>query len=208
MAGAMDALLTNAGSLLHGSWTHSRGGTITVSVDGEHLVINNPYTQTARIPLTTFVQSDGLRYFEHRGSLEGSVITWSNGVTWTKEDFARTAGDGSDGSAKMRFFIVRGKVQNVMFRQTLIRAMQKRGVQGGGTNHSADRARVDLTMSGERSQVEEIVQSLRDGRKLNSWGAQTTSLEELTTGMTLEQHQVSTANVDSFSWNPNVEMYI
>lgn len=181
---------------LTGTWAHSNGGLVEIEQCNQDLVINNPHTgqPPARIPATSFLQPDGLRYFQHSGTLAGDVIDWSNGSTWTK--------------LAPHYLVVYGKVQNVMFRQTLIRAMQRRGLRGGATNHARDSDRVDLTILGGDAAAGDIIQALRQGGPLNSWGAQVRELEEHATGISLLEHQVSTSNVDEFSWNPNVEMYI
>ena len=40
-----------------------------------------------------------------------------------------------------------------MFRQTIMRAMQNRGLHGGATNHATERSRVDLTLIGDERKV-------------------------------------------------------
>eukprot|EP00747_Dinoflagellata_sp_TGD_P031481 gnl/TRDRNA2_/TRDRNA2_135306_c0_seq1.p1 gnl/TRDRNA2_/TRDRNA2_135306_c0~~gnl/TRDRNA2_/TRDRNA2_135306_c0_seq1.p1 ORF type:complete len:203 (+),score=29.65 gnl/TRDRNA2_/TRDRNA2_135306_c0_seq1:137-745(+) len=188
---------------LPGLWNHSLGGVVTISKQGDAYVIVNAHTNepAKKIPADSFVQPSGIHYYRHVGQLSaGSIINWSNGSTWIKQ--------GSVAAGFCRYFVVRGKVQNVMFRQTIIRAMQSRGISGGGTNHSEDRNRVDLTFMGEQHKVNEIVNALREGKQLNNWGAQADSLQEFESGIKIEDHQVNTTNVDQFSWNPNVTMYI
>lgn len=109
-----------------------------------------------------------------------------------------------------RFFEVRGKVQRVMFRQTVIRAMLKRGVAGGASNDRADKALVRLTLRGDGDAVEELVGELRSGRELNDWGARAADVQEVprARGIAADAHQVTTENVDNRDWNPNVTMYI
>ncbi|TYZ63150.1 hypothetical protein PybrP1_008233 [[Pythium] brassicae (nom. inval.)] len=109
-----------------------------------------------------------------------------------------------------RFFEVRGKVQRVMFRQTVIRAMRTRGLTGGASNDRADRTLVRLTLRGDSDAVEELVGELRSGRELNDWGARAAAVMEVerSCGVAANAHQVTTENVDNRDWNPNVTMYI
>lgn len=114
-----------------------------------------------------------------------------------------------------RCFEVRGKVQNVMFRQTVIRAMIKRGLEGGASNDKSDKQLVRLTVRGENETIEELVELLRNGTTLNDWGAHATEVSEIVDAKTAAEgkewektHQVTTANVDTKNWNPNVTMFI
>ncbi|OQS01715.1 hypothetical protein ACHHYP_00303 [Achlya hypogyna] len=100
-----------------------------------------------------------------------------------------------------------GTVQKVMFRQTIIRAMMKRGIEGGATNLK-QRDVVEMTLRGDASQIQDLLQAIRETQPLNSWGAQVQTLTVLKAGRPIEDHQVTTTNVDDRSWNPNVEMYI
>ncbi|KAF0699105.1 Aste57867_10307 [Aphanomyces stellatus] len=95
-----------------------------------------------------------------------------------------------------------------MFRQTLIRAMIKRGIVGGATNNRQQKDVVDITMDGDAATVGALLEALRATKPLNSWGAQVETLTVLKTGMDIDDHQVTTTNVDGRSWNPNVEMYL
>lgn len=106
------------------------------------------------------------------------------------------------------YFLVEGRVQGVMFRQTFIRAAQFRGLKGGATNVSGDR--VSCFLAGEADQVQQVMDGLESGRPINSWGAVVDHLLPLNEdkGIPFEQHQVTTENVDSFHWNPNVDMYL
>lgn len=108
-----------------------------------------------------------------------------------------------------RCFEARGRVQNVMFRQTLIRAMQKRALAGGASNDKHNKTLVRVTMRGPSASVEALVEILRSGRAINDWGAKVATLKEVEDGgWRIEQHQVTTNNVDARNWNPNVTMYI
>ncbi|KAG9402035.1 hypothetical protein AC1031_007730 [Aphanomyces cochlioides] len=106
------------------------------------------------------------------------------------------------------FVRVRGNVQKVMFRQTLIRAMIKRGIVGGASNNRQQKDLVDITFEGEEDAIGQLVQALKTTKPLNSWGAQVEKLEIRDSGISMEDHQVTTENVDNRSWNPNVVMYL
>ena len=106
------------------------------------------------------------------------------------------------------FFFVKGKVQKVMFRQTLMRGAIKRGVVAGATNNKKDKNRVDIALEGPKSKVNEIIDGLKSGKKLNSWGAHATSLEFVENGKEPLSHEVNTSNVDSIKWRTGVEFYL
>ncbi|TMW69340.1 hypothetical protein Poli38472_001496 [Pythium oligandrum] len=119
-------------------------------------------------------------------------------------------GDDEVSASVMRFFRVRGKVQNVMFRQTVIRAMIKRGLEGGATNDKADKTLVHMTLVGDNHIVQELVDAIASGKALNDWGAKATEVKEVeeTHGKQLAKHQVTTGNVHARNWNPNCTMYL
>ena len=103
---------------------------------------------------------------------------------------------------------VKGRVQGVMFRQTFIRAAQKRNLKGAATNMPD--GGVCCYLSGTEEKINEIVEGLKNGQAINSWNA---SVDQLTIlnqkqAVAFERHQVTTENVDSFSWSPNVEMFL
>lgn len=106
-----------------------------------------------------------------------------------------------------RFFSARGEVQGVMFRQTLIRGAQKRNLHAGASNLPGGRE-VLFTLEGDEALLDEMVQAVRSMDPLNSWGARVDELVEKPEGQPVAEHQVHTGNVDDFSWNPNVEMYL
>jgi len=107
------------------------------------------------------------------------------------------------------FFVsVYGQVQNVMFRQTIIRACIKRDIDAGATNNTDDKSRVDITFFGEESKVNDILSKLKSGEAINSWGARVTKVEINDEGIPPFSHSINTMNVDSVNWNPNVEFYI
>ena len=107
-----------------------------------------------------------------------------------------------------RYFRVLGRVQGVMFRQTFIRAAQKRGLTGAATN--LPDGSVSCFLSGSEGQINEILEGLRSGREINSWGARVEQLIPLdpAEGLAFEKHQVTTANVDAFNWSPDVKMHL
>lgn len=109
-----------------------------------------------------------------------------------------------------RWLEARGNVQKVMFRQTVIRAMQKCGLEGGATNDHQDRNLVRITLYGNPNRMEELVAALREGKPINDWGASVASIEDVKRedGMALDAHQVTTTTVDNRRWNPNVAMYL
>jgi acylphosphatase len=105
-------------------------------------------------------------------------------------------------------FRVAGRVQGVMFRQTLIRAAQKRRIEAAASN-LAD-GTVSCFLSGLSTGVDEILDGLRAGKEINSWGARVAELVLLAEneGIPFDEHQVTTANVDRFSWSSGVDMYL
>lgn len=105
-------------------------------------------------------------------------------------------------------FKVEGRVQGVMFRQTFIRAAQKRDLKGAATNMPD--GSVCCYLSGAEEKINEIVEGLQSGQAINSWDAAVDQLTILDPdqAMAFGRHQVTTENVDSFRWSPNVEMYL
>jgi acylphosphatase len=105
-------------------------------------------------------------------------------------------------------FRVSGKVQGVMFRQTFIRAAQRRDLEGAASN--LPDGGVSCFLSGAEDKIDEITSGLQTGKTINSWGARVEGLVflEESEGISFLEHQVTTANVDTFSWSPDVEMYL
>jgi acylphosphatase len=95
-----------------------------------------------------------------------------------------------------------------MFRQTFIRAAQKRGLDGAATN--LPDGGVSCFLAGAEGKIGEILNGLQSGREINSWGARVERLVPLDSesGLAFHRHQVTTANVDSYNWSPDVEMYL
>ena len=106
------------------------------------------------------------------------------------------------------FVTVHGKVQQVMFRQTIMRAALKRGLTAGATNVRSDHNRVDIALQGDPAKIQEIVDGLKSGKKLNSWGAQCENVQITETGKDPLQHEVNTDNVDKFRWKKGVQFYL
>ena len=106
------------------------------------------------------------------------------------------------------YFKVTGKVQRVMFRQTFIRACQSRGLKGGASN--LEDGTVSCFISGNTDMIDDIQAKLLSGNDINSWGACVDSMIPMSDaeGIPLGKHQVTTINVDSFDWNPDIEMYL
>lgn len=71
-----------------------------------------------------------------------------------------------------------------------------------------NRDRVSVTFLGDGGRIGEIVDFMRSGKELNNWGAAVTEVIELETGKRIEDHTVTTENVDSFDWSPNVTFYL
>jgi acylphosphatase len=106
-----------------------------------------------------------------------------------------------------RFFLAKGHVQGVMFRQTLIRGALKRSLRAGATNLPGG-SDVAITLDGDDTAILDIIKAARDLKPLNSWGAAIEELIEQDGGRKIQRHQVTTDNVDEFSWNPNVNMFL
>ena len=103
---------------------------------------------------------------------------------------------------------MRGRVQGVMFRQTFVRALLKRGLAGGATNSPDSGDEVVFTVEGDEQLVEELLSRLGSGEPINSWGAQVASIEMLDEAIAIGRHQVTTGNVDEFRWSGGVEFYL
>lgn len=108
---------------------------------------------------------------------------------------------------KMSFYVT-GNVQDVMFRQTFIRAAHKRKLQGGATNDATDSARVHCTLIGDASAVDELIARLRSVKPINSWNAYVETLHVYDHFIALSEHQVTTDNVNQFNWSTSVDFYL
>lgn len=105
------------------------------------------------------------------------------------------------------FLIAHGDVQNVMFRQTIIRAAQKLGIEAGATNNS-DKTSCSITLKGPIDKTNSLINVLKSRKVLNSWGAQVFSVDIKPKGISIEEHTVNTKNVDDFHWRDDVDFYI
>jgi acylphosphatase len=105
-------------------------------------------------------------------------------------------------------FRVTGRVQGVMFRQTLIRAAERRGIEAGASN--LPDGSVSCFLSGAPERIDQILEGLQAGKDINSWGARVAALEllEPQRGIEFDEHQVTTANVGTFRWSRGVDMFL
>jgi len=106
-----------------------------------------------------------------------------------------------------RYFIAIGKVQGVMFRQTIMRGAMKRGLKAGATN-LPNTHEVDFMLEGEDSSIQEIVDFIRSGKNINDWEAKIDELKEIESGNSISDYEVTTENVESFNWSTNVNFYL
>ena len=105
-------------------------------------------------------------------------------------------------------FYVTGKVQNVMFRQTFIRAAKNRKLKGGASNDAKNHQLVHCSLEGDDAVISELINKLKTGQPLNSWGAVVQVLQSYDQFIEFSNHQVTTENVSRFNWAPNVTFYI
>ena len=101
-----------------------------------------------------------------------------------------------------------GKVQGIMFRQTLMRSCLRRKIDAAATNDSSNRDRVTFSVIALEEEIECLCKDLLRLEKLNSWGASVSSLKELGQFIEFSEHQVSTKNVDEFKWTAGVEFFL
>ena len=107
----------------------------------------------------------------------------------------------------MKSFKIFGKVQNVMFRQTFIRGLQKRQLRGGATNNSGTEKTVSITIDAPPEEIEEVVQKLLALKVINSWNATVERIEVLPSLIKIHDHEVTTENVDQIKWSEGVDFY-
>mmetsp|Transcript_99305 Transcript_99305/g.309427 ORF Transcript_99305/g.309427 Transcript_99305/m.309427 type:complete len:83 (+) Transcript_99305:98-346(+) len=71
---------------VQGKWQHSSGGVIDIQCDasGKSIVIVHPTVGKQTMDSAKFLTPGGLDYFGFKGKLEGSKITWNNGVVWNR----------------------------------------------------------------------------------------------------------------------------
>jgi len=94
-----------------------------------------------------------------------------------------------------------------MFRQTFIRAAIHRGLHAGATNTS-NHDIVTFTIEGKDDAVKDFVNQIETLTELNSWGAHTDTVTELSDVVPFTEHQVTTENVDEFEWSPGVAFFL
>lgn len=104
-------------------------------------------------------------------------------------------------------FLVHGKVQGIMFRQTFVRALLTRGLLGGATNNRLNQNEVSCSVEGEEEVLKELKNKLLTLDSLNSWGAK---VEEIIPCdyIPYQKCEVTTENVESKKWTPGVEFYL
>ncbi len=102
--------------------------------------------------------------------------------------------------------VVEGKVQNIMFRQTFIRGLINRGLRGGATNLDNIK-RVSFTIEGNDNLIKEVIDNLSSSEVLNSWGAKVEKLFISDKVIPIQDHQVTTDNVDDHNWRQDVDFY-
>lgn len=111
-------------------------------------------------------------------------------------------------SEKTVYVIARGKVQEVLFKKTLVMAGHRHGVKAGVTNSEEDKNRVDITIQGEPEKVDELLKVLAPGRKLNSIGAEFSSVELVESGKRFDEHTAHTGQFESTRFPDGVEFYV
>ena len=107
----------------------------------------------------------------------------------------------------LKSYKVYGKVQGVMFRQTFIRGLLKRGLKGGATNMDDTIKSVNITIeSPEGLVIDQVIKELVELKILNSWNASIENIENIQT-IPIEEHEVTTSNVDDHKWSSGVDFY-
>ena len=106
------------------------------------------------------------------------------------------------------YLIARGKVQEVLFKKTLVMAGHRHSVNAGVTNSEEDKNRVDITITGEPEKVAELLDVLKPGRKLNSIGAEFSSVEIVDSGKAFDAHTAHTGQYETTRFPEGVEFYV
>ena len=107
----------------------------------------------------------------------------------------------------VKSFEVFGKVQGVMFRQTFIRGLIKRGIDGGASNIDNNKKSVRISIEAESEKtINSVIKELVDKKVINSWQATIESIIEINT-IEINAHEVTTKNVDDYKWSSGVEFY-
>ena len=110
-------------------------------------------------------------------------------------------------SMACRYFKALGKVQGVMFRQTVMRGAMNRGLKAGATNLD-NKSEVDFMLEGENEKIQEMVDFIKSGEDINDWDAKVEELQEVESKNSIDNYEVTTENVDSFNWSTNVNFYL
>lgn len=105
-------------------------------------------------------------------------------------------------------YMVRGKVQGVMFRKTFVLGANKRNLQAGATNDPQDKDLVHVSLEGEGTSMNELMASMMLLPALNSWGAKPVNIVPVENFIPFDQHQVTTDNLESLSFSSGVEFYL
>ena len=104
-------------------------------------------------------------------------------------------------------FKVFGQVQGVMFRQTFIRGLIKRGLQGGATNQDDQDKTVNITIEADSEEkIKRVITDLMEIKIINSWKATVEKILGIEL-IKIEDHEVTTSNVDDHQWSSGVEFY-
>ena len=107
----------------------------------------------------------------------------------------------------IKSFEVFGKVQGVMFRQTFIRGLIKRGLSGGATNIDNNKKSVSISIEAESEKsINCVIKELVEKKIINSWQATVESITEVNK-IEIKAHEVTTKNVDDYKWSSGVEFY-
>ena len=109
---------------------------------------------------------------------------------------------------EIKHFKATGKVQGIMFRQTLIRGAQKRGLEAGASNCPENKNQAFFCLKGEKNKIVELLEILSSSIELNSWRCRIDTIEELSLNKELCSYEVTTENVINFNWNPNITFYL
>lgn len=108
----------------------------------------------------------------------------------------------------IKHFKATGKVQDIMFRQTLMRGVLKRGLEAGASNCHKDRNTAYFCLKGREDKIRVFIEEIGSGKILNSWGCKIDKIEEISQEKDFHSYQVTTDNVDNFNWNPDITLYL
>ena len=107
----------------------------------------------------------------------------------------------------LKSFKVYGSVQGVMFRQTFIRGLIKRGFRGGASNIKDREKTVNITIEARnKNQIREVIDTLLELKVINSWKATVERIIEIE-NINLDDHEVTTNNVNEHKWSSGVDFY-